>query len=119
MLIIGVLPIARNAFKKIAMLLLCNFIFSAAYSFLPLHTSSIGSDQTVCIGGTPNSFTSIIPATGLGTITYQWEISTTSASSGFTNIVGATALTYSHGAVSVVTYFRRVASNGLETTTQK
>ncbi len=114
MLIIDVLPIARNTFKKIVLLLLCNFIFSAAYSFLPLHPGSIGSDQTVCIGGTPNSFTSITPATGVGTITYQWQISTTSASSGFTNIVGATALTYSHGAVSVITYFRRVASNGVE-----
>lgn len=111
MLIIGVLKLARNYFKKIAITFLCNFIFCAAYSIFPLHPGSIGSDQTICSAETPNPLTSISPAiSGNGTYIYQWQQSTTSISSGFTNISGANALTYSPGALTQTTYFRRTVS---------
>ena len=75
---------------------------------------TIGSNQTICLGIIPASFTSTTPATGgTGTITYQWQSSTTSAVAGFTDIPAATATTYLSGALTQTTYFRR----GAKTTT--
>ena len=70
---------------------------------------TIGSDQTICAGSTPNAFTSITLASGgTGTINYQWQQS--SDNSTFTNISGATSATYAPTALSQTTYYRRAAS---------
>ncbi|NBX81240.1 MAG: hypothetical protein EBQ94_12860 [Flavobacteriales bacterium] len=68
---------------------------------------SIGSDQTICNGATPSGLTSSAAGSGSGTITYRWESSTTSSSTGYSTIGGATSETYSPGALTTTTWFRR------------
>lgn len=78
-----------------------------------LTAGSIGSDQAFCVSGDPAAFTQLTAATGgTGTYAYQWQISTTSSTSGFTNISGATAAVYDAPAVSQNTWFRRITSSG-------
>ncbi|WP_281226384.1 hypothetical protein [Flavobacterium aquiphilum] len=71
----------------------------------------IAGSQTLCSPFNPAAFTSVTPGSDHGTITYQWQSSTTSAVAGFTNIVGATSATYDSPAVAVKTWFRRVATS--------
>jgi hypothetical protein len=73
---------------------------------------SIGSDQNLCVGQS-TTLTSINNATSYSS--YKWQKSTTSISSGFTDIVNNSA-TYSTGALDRTTYFQRVAidANNLE-----
>jgi hypothetical protein len=73
----------------------------------------IAGSQTLCTPFNPASFTSTTPGSGGGTITYQWQMSTTSAVAGFSNIGGATSATYDAPAVAVVTWFRRTATSTL------
>lgn len=77
-----------------------------------LYPGVIGSDQSGCGTFTPTGLTSVNDASGLAGITYQWQSSTTSATADFSNIAGATAATYSPGAVATTTYYRRVATSG-------
>ncbi len=75
---------------------------------------SIGSNQTICNGATPNTLSNTASATtSTGTISYTWEKSTVTANTGYTVIPGATSATYSPGPLTQTTYFKRVASNGL------
>ncbi|PBQ30877.1 hypothetical protein CNR22_03495 [Sphingobacteriaceae bacterium] len=77
----------------------------------PVYGGSITASQTICAGQTPNSFSSSASASVTsGTITYEWQSSTTSVNSGFTTIASANSLTYAPGALSQTTYFRRAAS---------
>jgi hypothetical protein len=72
---------------------------------------NIGTSYTMCVGDTPTAITSNTAATGgLGTITYTWQSSTSSPSSGFSNISGANSTSYTPSSVPVTTYFRRAAS---------
>lgn len=75
---------------------------------------SIGSDQSICANGDPALLTSSAPASGgNGALTYQWQSSTTSATTGFTNIGSATAITYDPPAgLTTTTWYRRTASGG-------
>jgi|GEM_PF-687515 len=76
---------------------------------------TIGADQVFCQTGTPAAFTELTAPTGGDlTYTYQWQSSTTSASAGFTDIVGANQKLYTANAlVNQTTYYRRmVASQG-------
>ena len=71
---------------------------------------AIGSNQSIVSGATANALTSTTPASGgAGTITYQWQSSPNGTSS-WTNISGATGLTYSPGTVTSTTYYRRAAT---------
>ncbi len=69
-----------------------------------------GGSATICSGQTPAAFTSIAAATRTsGTLTYQWQSSTTSGS-GYTDIDGATGLTYTPtAALTTTTYYVRKA----------
>lgn len=76
----------------------------------PLQPGSIQSNSEVCLNGIPPLITGT-PATGSGGVySYQWEISTTSAVAGFSDIAGATGLNYQPGNISVNTWFRRRVS---------
>jgi hypothetical protein len=66
----------------------------------------VGSAQTICAEQAAAGLTG---STHSG-YTYQWQSSTTSATSNFTNISGATGQNYSPGALSNTTWFRRIAS---------
>ncbi|TWW10228.1 hypothetical protein E3A20_07270, partial [Planctomyces bekefii] len=76
-----------------------------------LFPGAISGTQSVCIGTAAVAFTSLSPATGgNGTITYRWQSSQDNIT--FSDIPGATALTYTAGTLSQTTYFRRVAVSG-------
>lgn len=76
-----------------------------------LFPGAIGGTQAICIGTAAATLVSISPATGgNGTIDYQWQISNDNLT--YTNIPGATGLTYAPGALSQTSYFRRVAVSG-------
>ncbi|MGO4817957.1 T9SS type A sorting domain-containing protein [Flavobacterium sp. W22_SRS_FP1] len=80
-----------------------------------IHPGEIAGSQTLCAPFDPVAFTSVIPGSNNGVITYQWQSSTTSAVAGFSNIVGATSATYDSPAVAVTTWFRRTATSTLNT----
>ncbi len=111
MLIKGVLISSYSNAKKFALLLVCFFFISYTNSFAVLNPGSVGDNQSICSGSSPATFTSISPASnGSNPLNYQWQISTTSSSTGFADIVGATSLTYTSGALTQTTYFRRAVS---------
>ena len=81
-----------------------NNIFSAG---------TIGTDQELCLGDVPTAFTSVALPAGDGTFTYQWQKSIISASGGFSDIAGATGITYSPATPAVTTWYRRMAVSAL------
>lgn len=73
---------------------------------------TVSSDQTLC-GNNPAAFTEITAATGSGTLTYQWQSSTTGCSN-WSPISGATASTYDAPAgLLVTTYYQRITYSTL------
>lgn len=73
-----------------------------------LVAGTINSNQAICSGDTPAGLTSGSNATGAaGTITYQWQQSTSNCSTGWSNISAATATTYTPPALTQTTYYRR------------
>jgi hypothetical protein len=77
-------------------------------------TNTIATAQTICSAATPAALTGNNPG---GSYTYQWEVSTTSSTTGFTNIAGATSQGYSPGALTQDTWYRRTTTNGTCTAT--
>lgn len=63
--------------------------------------------QTICTGSVPTALSGGAVSSG----TYLWEVSTTSATTGFTSAAGTNnAQTYSPGALTQTTWFRRKAT---------
>ncbi|UJH66380.1 DUF6443 domain-containing protein [Allomuricauda sp. SCSIO 65647] len=80
-----------------------------------LSAGSISGSQTVCYGGDPSTLGNTSSASGgNGSYSYQWQLSTTSGSSGFSNISGATSSSYNppNGLQSTTWYRRRAISCG-------
>jgi hypothetical protein len=75
--------------------------------------NTINASQSICSGNIPAAFTGAVPTGGNGPITYQWQISTTSSSTGFSNIPGANAQGYASTALNQHTWFRRVVTAGV------
>jgi large repetitive protein len=70
---------------------------------------TIGSDQSICYNTVPNALSSVAdPTGGSGIFTYQWQISTDGVS--FSNIGGATELTYTPAALTQTSHYLRVAT---------
>ncbi|WP_372774055.1 glycine-rich domain-containing protein [Mangrovibacterium sp.] len=65
---------------------------------------AIGTSQTICHGSTPN-VSSTTNGSGFGTISYLWESSLDGST--WSSISGATSSTYSPGALTQTTYYRR------------
>ncbi|GAB2777818.1 hypothetical protein GCM10010465_25510 [Actinomadura fibrosa] len=76
----------------------------------------IGSDQTICEGETPGALTTLTPASGDATITYQWQVSTDGTH--FTDVpTNGETETYAPGVLYSDHWYRRVATailNGTE-----
>jgi gliding motility-associated-like protein len=115
------LPVGTTYFKRRVQLLLpngsgpyCTPTFTAAVgvTVLPaLVAGSIAADQTVCAGSPVAPLTSAAPASGgTGTVTYQWEASLNNTT--WTAIAGATGDTFTPGALTATTYFRRQVVSG-------
>jgi PKD repeat protein len=69
---------------------------------------SIGTDQTICDGSAPASFSSVTP-TGDGTFTYQWKSSIDNIT--FNDVVGAVGETYAAGILTQDTWYKRVVTS--------
>ena len=69
---------------------------------------TIAANQVICIGNTASAFTSTLPASGGSGAApvYQWESSINGVSN-WSSIAGATSATYSAGAVTTTTYYKR------------
>jgi gliding motility-associated-like protein len=77
---------------------------------------TVGSDQTICTGSIPSTFTVVVAASGgNGTFAYQWQSSTVGSGGPFSNASGtSTNATYTApAALTQTTYYRRVASSGV------
>lgn len=79
-----------------------------------LTPSVIASNETICPGGNPVAFTNSTAANGNGTVTYQWQSSTTGPAAGFSNINLATGSTYDPPAgLNLTTYYQVLITNTL------
>ncbi|MBB6610733.1 gliding motility-associated C-terminal domain-containing protein [Pontibacter sp. Tf4] len=67
----------------------------------------------ICAGQTPDPLVGSTPIGGDSNYSYYWEISTKSATEGFSKVEGATGKDYRPGALTVPTWFRRVATSGV------
>ena len=77
---------------------------------------TISGDQTICSGTIPAGISSTaLPAGSTGTLEYKWQYSTTSSSSGFSDITGANNTTYQPAALFATTWYRRLAKGACET----
>jgi hypothetical protein len=87
------------------------FGYDSAYPCInPTSGGTISADQSLCSGDTPELITNISDAGGFsGVVEYQWQQSTTSASTDFADISGTNSNTYQPVALNDTTWFRRLA----------
>jgi len=76
----------------------------------PTNGGTIGTSQTICSGASPAILTQTAAPGGspVGTLQYKWQTSTTSSSAGFTDITGATAISYQPGSLTQTTWYKRL-----------
>ena len=81
---------------------------------MPISDNTISySGTTSFIGsGDPSTITGSTPTGGTGSYTYQWQLSTTSSTTGFSNIASATGINYNPPTIFVTTHYRRVVTSG-------
>ncbi|WP_316841718.1 gliding motility-associated C-terminal domain-containing protein [Pedobacter gandavensis] len=74
-----------------------------------LTAGTIGANQAFCESAMPATFNEVTPATGGDQIYgYQWQSSTTSATTGFADLPGATQISYTVSSpIRQTTYYRR------------
>jgi protocatechuate 3,4-dioxygenase beta subunit len=92
-----------------------NHSYDFGFHFPPPCTvtaSVVSGSQFICSSEDPVAFTETTPASGNGTLSYQWQSSTTNCSSGFTDILGANGTTYDPPAnLTITTYYHVVVTN--------
>ncbi|MEI6853530.1 MAG: fibronectin type III domain-containing protein [Bacteroidota bacterium] len=82
----------------------------------PTAGGTIGADQASCGQIDPNLLTSLtLPSGQTGTLEYKWQQSTTSSSTGFTDIAGSNSATYDPAIVTQTTWFKRLARVACQT----
>ena len=82
----------------------------------PTNGGTLSQDQSSCDSFDPAEITATAPSGSTGVIEYKWQISTTSDSSGFTDIAGSNSDKYNPGMVDSSTWFRRLARVDCKTT---
>lgn len=76
--------------------------------------SVIDGNQTICgSSNDPTAFSVTTPASGSGTLSYQWQSSIVGCSGPWSNIVGATSATYDAPNVTQTTYYHVVVTSTL------
>ncbi len=68
---------------------------------------TISADQTICENDVPSTLTGT-EGMAVGTLSYQWQMSTGSMAGPFSNIPMATMKDYSPDALTTTTYYRRI-----------
>jgi hypothetical protein len=88
---------------------LTNSVRITVYSDLVAGT--VGTNQTICYNTQPNQLTQIAaPSGGSGTYLYQWQNSPDN--NNWTNIVGATSVSYTPAALTAERWYRRNVISG-------
>ncbi len=88
-----------------------DIVFASVYANGGLTAGSVGSDQSTCYNTVPAQLTELIaPTGGVGTYTFQWQISPDNLV--WTDISGATLSEYAPSALTENTYFRRKVTSG-------
>src|SRR5450432_3219569 len=95
------------------LLMLSALTQSQAHNLPPITGNTIGTDQTICNNTTHAPLTGSVPGGGVGIFTYQWQLSSTSAIAGFSNIVGGTAQGYAPGVLVANRWYRRIVASGV------
>ena len=72
----------------------------------PFNPGSVSTGQAICAGTPPSPLTATLPTGGSPAYAYQWQSSADNVM--FTNIPGASALTYSPGILTTTTHYRQV-----------
>ncbi len=71
---------------------------------------TIGANQSICPGNPTLLLTSLIAPGGFtGTPEYKWQFSTTTETTGFTDISSSNSNSYAPGTLTTTTWFRRLA----------
>ncbi len=78
-----------------------------------ISSGTIAASQTICPGEDPIILSTVTPAAGSGSISYQWQTSTTSSTTGYADITGQTGTSYDPPATSVTTYYQLIATSTL------
>ncbi|MDR7373035.1 PKD-like domain-containing protein [Flavobacterium aquidurense] len=110
-------PITQNTYYRREVKSTENGVSCYAYSglvavFVNDATAPVmAGNQSVCGSADPDAFTVSTAATGLGSLTYQWESNTTGCSGSWTPIFGATNDIYNPGPVTQTTYYRVVVTS--------
>lgn len=93
----------------------CPFIYSDTIlvSVTPaITTNTISGNQLLCDGAPTATITGSNPGGGTGSYSIYWEVSTTSASAGYSTIPGETSNDYNPGPLSQTSWFRRWVISG-------
>ncbi|QHL86658.1 T9SS type B sorting domain-containing protein [Nibribacter ruber] len=77
----------------------------------PVNDNTITAAQTSVCQNTTTSFTGSVATGGSGTLSYQWQQSTTNGTDGFQNIAGATSQNYTPVATNLNTWYRRLVTS--------
>jgi hypothetical protein len=108
---------ATTWFRRVVSAGVCPSITSSAIEVTVnpvISNNTISSAQTICTGSTPSTLTGSTATGGNGSITYLWESSTTSATSGFSAASGTNNnADYSPGSLTATTWYRRKVSAGV------
>lgn len=108
----GTLTPGTTKFRRVVASGLCSSTSNTVTIIVEQSLSNydISGAQTVCEGSAPSQLVGQTPTGGTGTYTYQWESSTDSTS--FQAINGATSKDYQPGVLTMKTWFRRITSGG-------
>lgn len=92
----------------------CNVISSSvAIVVTPaLSNNTISSDQTICIGSSATTLTGTNIVGGNGSLAYQWQLSTNNGTSWSNVPSNGNSSSYSPGAITTSTLYRRIVSSG-------
>ncbi len=83
---------------------------TAAVHVNGVNAGIIGTNQTLCFGTVAAPVVALSPATGSGTLTYVWQ---NAASTNYTTISGATAASYSPGALATSQNYQLIVRSTL------
>jgi len=87
---------------------------SVTVSNIGISNNTITSNQIICTGSTPSTFTGAIPVitNGSGLFSYTWEVSATSALTGFSSIASQTNIDYTPTApIAGNRWYRRIVTS--------
>lgn len=83
----------------------------------PIGNNTISGNASICQHSSPAPLTGSSPTGGSGSFTFQWQSSTVSDKTGFTDIVNATGTNYAPEALGETRWYRRIVKSNDESDT--